>query len=80
MDELAFILRGADWMKDPHERGAVFCFPETGGNALTLKGCWNPTLLKKTDYKSIVPSDVSADEETSLLLVTGPNSGARAYS
>ena len=50
MDELTFILRGADWMKDLRDRGAAFCFPETGGRMLRMKGCWNPALLKKTDY------------------------------
>lgn len=78
MDELTFILRGADWMKDLRDRGAAFCFPETGGRMLRMKGCWNPALLKKTDYKSIVPSDVSADGETTILLVTGPNSGGKS--
>jgi DNA mismatch repair ATPase MutS len=78
MDELTFILRGADWMKDLHERGAVFSFPETGGHVLTLNGCWNPALFRKTDYKSIVPSDCSADEETTILLVTGANSGGKS--
>ena len=78
MDELTFILRGADWMKDLRDRGAVFCFPETGGCMLKLRGCWNPALLRKTEVKSIVPSDVSADGETTILLVTGPNSGGKS--
>ena len=35
-------------------------------------------LFRKTDYKSIVPSDCSADEETTILLVTGANSGGKS--
>ena len=76
-DELLFLRRTNEFLTDIRARGGRLCLPEIA-DEFTVTKLWNPTLLRKVEYGRIVPNDVSANPDTPILLLTGPNSGGKS--
>ncbi|MBQ2725067.1 MAG: hypothetical protein IJF78_05115 [Clostridia bacterium] len=76
-DDLNFILRGAEYVRDLEIRKVHTVLPEMG-KSLVFHRLINPALLRKLSAGQIISNDVSFPEDSCILLITGPNSGGKS--
>jgi DNA mismatch repair ATPase MutS len=77
-DEIVFYLTGINLIRKLRDAGAEFCFPRPGnGKGFYADGLYDPLLIEKMAYSSIVANDFSINETGELCILTGANQGGK---
>ena len=76
-DDLTFILRGAEYIRELEAKKIHTALPVFGEN-LHLHRLINPALLRKMSAGQIISNDVTLPDDACVLLITGPNSGGKS--
>ncbi len=76
-EDLNFILRGAEYIRELDVKKVHTVLPELG-KPLFFHRLINPALLRKLSVGQIIANDVNFSEDTCILLITGPNSGGKS--
>ncbi|MBQ7669298.1 MAG: hypothetical protein IJS45_01095 [Clostridia bacterium] len=76
-DELLFLGKCVQFIKQYRMIGAYFSFPKTGEKT-SIEGAYNPLLLKTIEYNRIVKNDISFSESARIIILTGANAGGKS--
>jgi hypothetical protein len=78
LPELIFLADARRLIAAWHEAGARVCYPTLRKDGTTsLRGLYNPHLLRTLRADQIVPNSFAADRTRRAFLLTGPNSGGK---
>lgn len=80
MPEFEFLVRGTEMLCGLRDKGCPLCVPNirpAGEKAFGAKGLYNPCVALKIE-DSIVPNDVTFDENATLYVLSGPNRGGKS--
>ena len=80
-DELTFLLRAWEYIRETEEKKVRMCLPafvSPADGRMQIHKLLNPVLLRKLTAGQITANDVCFPEETSVFLITGPNSGGKS--
>lgn len=78
--ELKYLATLASYFNTQVKNGVSITLPELaemGSKTTIAKNLINPNLIGKVPQEEIVANDVSADENTNLFLITGPNNNGK---
>jgi DNA mismatch repair protein MutS2 len=75
LGDLEFYRLGSALARQARERGLAVCLPEFSSGARSLSELWNPFLL--LEEKPPRPCDLATHGASSLVVITGPNSGGK---
>ena len=78
LPELTFLADARRLIAAWHEAGARVCYPTLRKDGTTsLRGLYNPHLLRTLCAEQIVPNSFAADRDRRAFVLTGPNSGGK---
>lgn len=77
-DDLDFIITCYDFLHEIKEKRCPLCIPQCSETGVKITGMVNPHLLKKMAVGLITANDTEFDSDTSVSIITGPNSGGKS--
>lgn len=77
-DEIKFLLRGSEMLRSFKDANMPFCQPRISESEYSIKGLYNPFIIKSKDSGHIVLNDITFDDGGKIYILTGANSGGKS--
>jgi DNA mismatch repair protein MutS len=77
-DEIKFLLRISEMLRSFKDANMPFCKPRISESEYSIKGLYNPFIIKNKDSGKIVLNDITFDDEGKIYILTGANSGGKS--